>query len=89
MINRIALMGASIDAVDFGMRSFENTRSIQIAVWDRWVHLDDAIAGKVYKGIEMCPIVRKGEKKIALKWAIAGLFLFLNKHQYNFYDKSI
>jgi hypothetical protein len=57
-------MGAGLDAVDFGLRSFEKTRSMQILVWDKWVYLDDIIAGTVQKSINMFPVIKKGNSEL-------------------------
>jgi hypothetical protein len=56
------LFGAGIDAVDFGLRSFEKTRSMQVLVWDKWVLLDNVIAETVQKSIDKFPVVKKGNK---------------------------
>ena len=51
-----------MDAVDLGLRSFEKTRTLQILAWDKWVLVDDVIAGSVQKGIDWFPIIKKGKR---------------------------
>jgi hypothetical protein len=58
----ITLMGVGLKATDYGLKSFEKTRSMQISAWDKWVLLDDVIAGAVQKSLEIFPLAKRGNQ---------------------------
>jgi hypothetical protein len=70
-------MGAGLNAADYGLKSFEKTRSMQILAWDKWVLLDDVIAGTVQKSLDMFPMAKKGEKFFVIYYSRILGFKFL------------